>query len=215
MKAAQRRPPSTRIQQTCASPPPLAQPRGVPPVICHEIVTWTSYDPRLGWRKFSSCFSPQPRWSPSPQVAPTVKMQTEKLAVYYGEAAAVHDVSIDILANQVLALIGPSGCGKSTFLRTLNRMNDTISGARVTGKVLLDGRDIYAADVDPVAVRRQVGMVFQKSNPFPEEHLRERRVRSARGRPQRPGRPARTRRARACARRRSGTRSKIAWKSRR
>jgi len=105
---------------------------------------------------------------PQPQVAPTVKMQTEKLAVYYGYAAAVHDVSIDILANQVLALIGPSGCGKSTFLRTLNRMNETISGARVTGKVLLDGRDIYATDVDPVAVRRQVGMVFQKSNPFPK-----------------------------------------------
>jgi len=80
----------------------------------------------------------------------------------------VHDVSIDILGNQVLALIGPSGCGKSTFLRTLNRMNETISGARVTGKVLLDGRDIYATDVDPVAVRRQVGMVFQKSNPFPK-----------------------------------------------
>jgi len=105
---------------------------------------------------------------PQPQVAPTVKMQTEKLAVYCGDAAAVHDVSIDIAANQVLALIGPSGCGKSTFLRTLNRMNETISGARVTGKVLLDGRDIYATDVDPVAVRRQVGMVFQKSNPFPK-----------------------------------------------
>jgi len=105
---------------------------------------------------------------PQSQVAPAVKMQTEKLAVHYGEAAAVHDVSIDILANQVLALIGPSGCGKSTFLRTLNRMNETISGARVSGKVLLDGRDIYAADVDPVAVRRQVGMVFQKSNPFPK-----------------------------------------------
>jgi phosphate transport system ATP-binding protein len=95
-------------------------------------------------------------------------MQTDKLAVYYGESTAVRDVSIDISANQVLALIGPSGCGKSTFLRTLNRMNETISGARVAGKVLLDGRDIYAADVDPVAVRRQVGMVFQKSNPFPK-----------------------------------------------
>jgi phosphate transport system ATP-binding protein len=101
-------------------------------------------------------------------VTATVKMQTEKLAVHYGDAPAVHDVSIDILGNQVLALIGPSGCGKSTFLRTLNRMNETISGARVSGKVLLDGRDIYAADVDPVAVRRQVGMVFQKSNPFPK-----------------------------------------------
>ncbi|HKQ69304.1 MAG TPA: phosphate ABC transporter ATP-binding protein PstB [Polyangiaceae bacterium] len=99
---------------------------------------------------------------------PTVKMHTEKLGVYYGDSSAVRDVSIDILENQVLALIGPSGCGKSTFLRTLNRMNETISGARITGSVLLDGRDIYASDVDPVTVRRQVGMVFQKSNPFPK-----------------------------------------------
>jgi phosphate transport system ATP-binding protein len=97
-----------------------------------------------------------------------VKMRTESLGVFYGDTSAVRDVTIDINANQVLALIGPSGCGKSTFLRTLNRMNETISGARVAGKVLLDGRDIYANDVDPVTVRRQVGMVFQKSNPFPK-----------------------------------------------
>jgi phosphate transport system ATP-binding protein len=100
--------------------------------------------------------------------ANVVKMRTENLGVLYGDAVAVRDVSIDIHQNQVLALIGPSGCGKSTFLRTLNRMNETISGARVTGKVLLDGRDIYASEVDPVTVRRQVGMVFQKSNPFPK-----------------------------------------------
>src|SRR6266851_9298504 len=100
--------------------------------------------------------------------APVVKMRTESLGVYYGDASAVRDVTIDIQQNQVLALIGPSGCGKSTFLRALNRMNETISGARVTGQVLLDGRDIYAGDVDPVTVRRQVGMVFQKSNPFPK-----------------------------------------------
>jgi len=97
-----------------------------------------------------------------------VKMHTESLGVLYGDTSAVRDVTIDIHQNQVLALIGPSGCGKSTFLRTLNRMNETISGARVTGQVLLDGRDIYASDVDPVTVRRQVGMVFQKSNPFPK-----------------------------------------------
>ena len=97
-----------------------------------------------------------------------VKMHTEKLGVFYGETSAVRDVSIEIHEHQVLALIGPSGCGKSTFLRTLNRMNETISGARVQGKVMLDGRDIYASDVDPVTVRRQVGMVFQKSNPFPK-----------------------------------------------
>jgi phosphate transport system ATP-binding protein len=103
----------------------------------------------------------------SPAV-PVVKMQTEKLEVHYGENRAVQAVDMDIYANQVLALIGPSGCGKSTFLRSLNRMNETISGTRISGKVLLDGRDIYASDVDPVTVRRQVGMVFQKSNPFPK-----------------------------------------------
>jgi phosphate transport system ATP-binding protein len=103
--------------------------------------------------------------SPAARVA---KMRTEKLGVSYGELAAVRDVSIDILDKQVLALIGPSGCGKSTFLRALNRMNENIGGARMTGRVLLDGRDIYDNDVDPVTVRRQVGMVFQKSNPFPK-----------------------------------------------
>jgi phosphate transport system ATP-binding protein len=103
--------------------------------------------------------------SQAPRVA---KMRTEKLGVSYGELAAVRDVSIDVLDRQVLALIGPSGCGKSTFLRALNRMNENISGTRMTGRVLLDGRDIYQSDVDPVTVRRQVGMVFQKSNPFPK-----------------------------------------------
>jgi phosphate transport system ATP-binding protein len=102
------------------------------------------------------------------QASRVVKMRTEKLGVSYGELVAVRDVSIDILERQVLALIGPSGCGKSTFLRALNRMNETISGSRMTGHVLLDGRDIYDGDVDPVTVRRQVGMVFQKSNPFPK-----------------------------------------------
>jgi phosphate transport system ATP-binding protein len=102
------------------------------------------------------------------QASRVVKMRTEKLGVSYGELVAVRDVSIDVLERQVLALIGPSGCGKSTFLRALNRMNETISGSRMTGHVLLDGRDIYDGDVDPVTVRRQVGMVFQKSNPFPK-----------------------------------------------
>jgi phosphate transport system ATP-binding protein len=103
-----------------------------------------------------------------PQAARVVKMHTEKLGVSYGQLTAVQNVSIDIFEKQVLALIGPSGCGKSTFLRALNRMNETISGARLSGRVLLDGRDIYQSDVDPVTVRRQVGMVFQKSNPFPK-----------------------------------------------
>ena len=96
------------------------------------------------------------------------KMRAEGLSVRYGEKVAVHDVTLEVRPNEVLALIGPSGCGKSTFLRSLNRMNDTIEGVSVTGKVELDGHDVYAPDVDPVLVRRHVGMVFQKSNPFPK-----------------------------------------------
>ena len=99
---------------------------------------------------------------------PRPKMRAENLSVFYGATQAVHGASVDVHENQVLALIGPSGCGKSTFLRSLNRMNDTVDGCRVTGTVQLDGRDIYAPGVDPVLVRRQVGMVFQKSNPFPK-----------------------------------------------
>ena len=97
-----------------------------------------------------------------------VKMRARELAVAYGEKVAVHDVAIDIPENHVTALIGPSGCGKSTFLRTLNRMNDTLEGVKVTGHVELDGVPIYGDNVDPVLVRRRVGMVFQKSNPFPK-----------------------------------------------
>jgi phosphate transport system ATP-binding protein len=100
--------------------------------------------------------------------ASRVKMRTSGLSVRYGPIEAVKDVTIDVPPSRVLALIGPSGCGKSTFLRSLNRMNDTVEGVVVTGKVMLDGRNIYASDVDPVLVRRQVGMVFQRSNPFPK-----------------------------------------------
>jgi len=97
-----------------------------------------------------------------------LKMRARGLAVRYGEKTAIKDVSIDVHANQVLALIGPSGCGKSTFLRSLNRMNETIPDVSVTGHVELDGEAIYGPDVDPVLVRRRVGMVFQRSNPFPK-----------------------------------------------
>ena len=90
------------------------------------------------------------------------------LDFYYGRAQALYDISIRIPERVVMAFIGPSGCGKSTFLRTLNRMNDTIPGARAQGSVLIDGRDIYAPGVDVVELRRKVGMVFQKSNPFPK-----------------------------------------------
>ena len=96
------------------------------------------------------------------------KMAVRNLFVHYGPTTALHEVSMDILANRVTALIGPSGCGKSTFLRCLNRMNDHITGIRVEGDVTLDGDPIYGSDVDPVELRRRVGMVFQKSNPFPK-----------------------------------------------
>jgi phosphate transport system ATP-binding protein len=96
------------------------------------------------------------------------KMRARDLGVRYGETAAISGVSIDVAPHEVLALIGPSGCGKSTFLRALNRMNETIDGVTTTGHVELEGHDIYAAAVDPVLVRRRIGMVFQKSNPFPK-----------------------------------------------
>jgi len=89
------------------------------------------------------------------------------LDIYYGDFLAVHGVSMHIAPNSVTALIGPSGCGKSTFLRSLNRMHEVIPGARVDGQVLLNGQNLYGANVDPVAVRRKVGMVFQRPNPFP------------------------------------------------
>lgn len=95
------------------------------------------------------------------------KIQTRDLSVYYWDFRAVNNVTLDIAEHKVTALIGPSGCGKSTFLRTLNRMNELIEGARTVGKVLIDGEDIYGPDVDVVQLRKRVGMVFQKPNPFP------------------------------------------------
>ncbi|GAB4419320.1 MAG: phosphate ABC transporter ATP-binding protein PstB [Anaerolineales bacterium] len=92
----------------------------------------------------------------------------QNLNFFYGQSKALSDISLDIMPKQVTALIGPSGCGKSTFLRCLNRMNDTISGTRVEGRVLLNGEDIYKEDVDVVDLRQRVGMVFQKPNPFPQ-----------------------------------------------
>jgi phosphate transport system ATP-binding protein len=97
-----------------------------------------------------------------------VKIDVNGLNFYYGEKRALHDISIQLRANVVSAFIGPSGCGKSTFLRTLNRMNDIIPGTRVDGQVLIDGVNIYDPKLDVVGLRRRVGMVFQKSNPFPK-----------------------------------------------
>jgi len=97
-----------------------------------------------------------------------LKITADNVNVYYGATHALKDVSVEIQEHTVTAFIGPSGCGKSTFLRCLNRMNDTIDICRVTGKIMLDGRDIYDKRVDPVQLRARVGMVFQKPNPFPK-----------------------------------------------
>jgi phosphate transport system ATP-binding protein len=99
---------------------------------------------------------------------PRTVIAVERLNFFYGAKRALEDISIQIPANLVTAFIGPSGCGKSTLLRTLNRMNDIIAGSRVEGKVIIDGKDVYAPGTDVVALRRRVGMVFQKSNPFPK-----------------------------------------------
>nr|BAT30423.1 phosphate transporter ATP-binding protein [Aureimonas sp. AU4] len=96
------------------------------------------------------------------------KMRGEKVSVFYNAKQALFDVDLDIPERQVTALIGPSGCGKSTFLRTLNRMNDTVEGARVQGNITLDGENIYDPSIDVVELRARVGMVFQKPNPFPK-----------------------------------------------
>jgi phosphate transport system ATP-binding protein len=120
--------------------------------------------------------------APTPAVAPRsqrepqaphgegapAKISVRGLNFFYGRTQALHDISLDVPERVVMAFIGPSGCGKSTFLRTLNRMNDTIPGTRAEGDILLDGEDIYAPGADVVALRRRVGMVFQKSNPFPK-----------------------------------------------
>ncbi len=106
--------------------------------------------------------------SASSTAPPSVKIRVRRLNFYYGPTQALKNVDFDVVTNAVTALIGPSGCGKTTFLRTLNRMNDQVPGARAEGQVHLDGTDIHGPDVDVTALRRRVGMVFQKSNPFPK-----------------------------------------------
>lgn len=98
----------------------------------------------------------------------TAKMSAREVKVFYGDNEAIKGIDLDIMENEVIAFIGPSGCGKSTFLRTLNRMNDTIENCRIEGKVMLDGDDIYHSSLDVVLLRAKVGMVFQKPNPFPK-----------------------------------------------
>jgi phosphate transport system ATP-binding protein len=102
------------------------------------------------------------------RLAARAKMRSRNVSVFYGDKQALFDINLDIPDRMVTALIGPSGCGKSTFLRCLNRMNDTIEGARVIGEITLDGQDIYDRNLDVVLLRARVGMVFQKPNPFPK-----------------------------------------------
>jgi phosphate transport system ATP-binding protein len=110
----------------------------------------------------------EPASTPAPSPVTPIKIDVRDMNFYYGANQVLHQINLKVLSNQVTAFIGPSGCGKSTFLRSLNRMNDIIPGTRVEGAVEIDGRDIYASAVDVVDLRRRVGMVFQKSNPFPK-----------------------------------------------
>ena len=99
---------------------------------------------------------------------PEFVLRTDELGVHYGAFQAVRDIRMDIKRKEVTALIGPSGCGKSTLLRCFNRMNDLIPGARISGRIMFDGYDLYAANVDPTEIRSRIGMVFQRPNPFPK-----------------------------------------------
>jgi len=99
---------------------------------------------------------------------PDIKIKTNGLNLWYGDNHAVQDINMDIHKNKITALIGPSGCGKSTFLRCINRMNDLIDHARIEGQIVVDGKNVYDEDVDEVAVRKRIGMVFQQPNPFPK-----------------------------------------------
>jgi phosphate transport system ATP-binding protein len=110
----------------------------------------------------------EPAGVPAPATAPTPKIDVTGMNFYYGANRVLEQINANFLPNHVTALIGPSGCGKSTFLRSLNRMNDIVPGARMEGSICIDNQDIYAASVDVVDLRRRVGMVFQKSNPFPK-----------------------------------------------
>jgi phosphate transport system ATP-binding protein len=112
--------------------------------------------------------SAEPKAGATSRTAGATIMDLSDVSVFYGSYEAVRNTTIPIRQNQITAMIGPSGCGKSTILRSLNRMNDLIPGARVAGKVTYHGQDIYARDVDPIQVRRHIGMVFQKPNPFPK-----------------------------------------------
>lgn len=109
----------------------------------------------------------------SEMAAAPAKMRAEKLSAWFGEKRALNEISLPLIERKVTAVIGPSGCGKSTFIRCLNRMHEVVAGARAAGDVLLDGKSVYGDDVDPVRIRRRVGMVFQRPNPFPTMSVRD------------------------------------------
>jgi phosphate transport system ATP-binding protein len=110
---------------------------------------------------------------PTAETSPRLTFQVKNLSLWYGEKRAISDVTLDVASNAVTAIIGPSGCGKSTFIRCLNRMHELVPKTRIKGSVLLHGEDLYSSAVDPAIVRRRVGMVFQKSNPFPTMSIGE------------------------------------------
>lgn len=115
----------------------------------------------------------RPRWEEQPTAALPAKMRAEGLRAFYGEVEVLRGIDLPLVDRQVTAVIGPSGCGKSTFVRCLNRMHEVVPGATLSGRVLLDDQDIYEPSVDPVRVRRRVGIVFQKPNPFPTLSIRD------------------------------------------
>jgi len=127
-----------------------------------------------GERKSRKSDDESPSSKTEPSIAPEqLRLKVEQLNVYYGDFQAVKDIDLSIGTNKVTSLIGPSGCGKSTFIRCLNRMHEVTPGGRVEGRVLLDGQDLYGPGVDPVDVRRRVGMVFQKPNVFPSMSIHD------------------------------------------
>jgi phosphate transport system ATP-binding protein len=111
--------------------------------------------------------------SPTVEPAPPLTFEVKNLSLWYGDKRAINDVTLEVASNAVTAIIGPSGCGKSTFIRCLNRMHELVPKTRIEGSVLLHGEDLYSSTVDPAIVRRRVGMVFQKSNPFPTMSIGE------------------------------------------
>jgi len=111
--------------------------------------------------------------APSAEPAPPLTFQVKNLSIWYGEKCAIDNATLNIASNAVTAIIGPSGCGKSTFIRSLNRMHELVPKTRIEGTVLLQGQDLYSSTIDPAIVRRRVGMVFQKSNPFPTMSIGE------------------------------------------